>query len=152
MCFVTLLALETSTLQCWRPTLKTRIRTSATHNWQPEITWLLLSLFSRPTDPAWLVFWPEQHKIKLVWPYNNWHNYICLNIFSKIYIMIFQALCWPLWNVCAKCRLIMHWRIVCGRMFGKGQWNQSNLQANKVMVREFNLYWHQFVPKNYLFI
>ena len=48
--------------------MKNRVRASTTHKWQPEITWLLLSLSSRPTDLAWKVFWPEQHKIKLVWP------------------------------------------------------------------------------------
>ena len=30
---------------------------------------IVLSLLSRPTDPAWKVFWPEQHNVKLVWPY-----------------------------------------------------------------------------------
>ena len=45
--------------------LKTRVRASATHKWQLEITWLLLSLLSRPTDPAWKVFWPSN--IKLNW-------------------------------------------------------------------------------------
>ena len=35
------------------------------------IMWLLLSFSSLPTGLFWKIFWPDKHKIKLVWP-NLW--------------------------------------------------------------------------------
>ena len=47
----------------------------------------IIIIILRPTDPAWKVFWPEQHKIKLIWP-----NYIAQKLSRDIQCKIYISL------------------------------------------------------------
>ena len=65
-------ALEMDSLALETNALKTRIWASASHaqrtTWD-HVTIIIIINPTVPTDPAWKVLWPEQHKIELVWPY-----------------------------------------------------------------------------------